>query len=97
MLHPRRMFAWDEIIALSRPRFGIPQDEVHVLSKTGEKIILSRSMDGYSQLLELIQSKATNLSPREIWPKKSSNQWRHILIFLALFIVYVIAKLIFKF
>jgi hypothetical protein len=94
-------FSWDEIVQVSRPRFGIPHDAIYVFSHTGRKIVLSRGMTGYPELLKLIQLRAPNVSPeklpRELRLSESSREWKYVLIFFGLFIMYVIARLIFKF
>jgi hypothetical protein len=64
LLGSKRKFSWDEIVKVSRPRFGIPRDAMYIFSKTGKKIILLRNMTGYAELLKLIESRAPNLSPR---------------------------------
>lgn len=97
---PQRL-SWDEIVLVSRPRSRIPYDAVYIISQTGRKIVLSRGMTGYSELLELIQSRAPNLTPkklpRELWISGSSREWKYVLIFFGLLIIYVIARLVFKF
>jgi hypothetical protein len=98
---PKQQFAWNEIATVSRPRLGIPKEAIYIYSRSGEKTIIGRGMTGYSDLLELIQSRAPNLSPkelpRELLPSASSGEWKYVLIFFGLFIIYVIVRLIFKF
>lgn len=90
---------WDEIVKVSRPLLGIPREFIYVFLESGEKIVLLRSMERYSNLLELIESKAPNLSPkklpREVWPRKLSwgKTWLAIIGFL---LVYMALKVFFK-
>jgi hypothetical protein len=101
ILQPRRVFTWDEIITVNKPHLGIARDAVYVLSKTGKKMVLSKSMKGYPKLLALIQSRAPNLSPKELpqelLPSESLGEWKYLLTFFGLFIAYIIVKLIFEF
>jgi len=95
----RRRLTWDEIVRVSRPLFGIPSELIYVLSKSGEKMILLRGMEGYSDLLRLIESKALNLSarrlPAEVWPRKLS--WKKVwLVISGVVVAYVAIRLIFK-
>ena|SRR3989442_534345 len=69
VLGSKQEFSWDEIVKVSRPRFRIPKDTAYVFSETGKKIILSRSMTGYTELLKLIESRAPNLSPKKLPPE----------------------------
>ncbi len=97
----RRRFSWNEIVRVSRPHFGVPRDITYVFSKSGKRIGLLRSMEGYSELLELIQSKAPNLTPRtlppEFSPRRYTTFWRDALVIFGGLLLYFVAKLIFKF
>jgi len=97
----RRNFSWNDIVKVSRPRFGIPREFTYVVSKSGEKMILLRSMKGYSELLELIQSRAPNLTlkklPPELGPRRYTTFWRDALITFGLLVVYFILKRVFHF
>ncbi|MFQ5683978.1 MAG: hypothetical protein ACE5HC_11980 [Candidatus Binatia bacterium] len=92
---------WDEIIKVSRPRFGIPRDATYLFSRNGEKVTLAKGMEGYSELLDLIQVKALNVTPKplppDLWPETARRMRKETLIFFGLLLAYVIAKLIFKF
>jgi hypothetical protein len=92
----RQTFTWNEIKTVARPRFGIPGDAAYIVSKNEEKMTFARSMSGYAELLRLIQEKAPNVRANglseSLWPSKSVNAWRNILIFLALFIAYIIVR-----
>lgn len=95
----RRKLTWDEIVRVSRPLFGIPSELIYVFSKRGEKMVLLRGMEGYSDLLKLIESKASNLSgkrlPAEVWPRKLS--WKTVwLVIAGIVAVYVGLRLLFK-
>lgn len=95
----KQKLTWDEIVKISRPLFGIPNEFTYVFSKSGKKMILLRSMEGYSNLLELIQSKAPHLSqkrlPKELWPRKLS--WKKVwLVTTGVIAVYIALRLIFK-
>jgi len=95
----QKRFRWDEILTVSRPRFGIPYDLAYVISKTGEKISVLRGATGYPELLEIIESKVPNLTPKSLapglWPKTSS--WKGVLIVMGLFIAYVLVRSLLKF
>ena len=99
ILQRRKIFSWGEIVGIRKPRFAIPNDAVYIFSETGRKIVLSKSMTGFLELLNLIQSRAPNLFPKElpddILRADSPRQWRLPLIVFLLFIIYVIARLIF--
>ena|SRR4029077_2475750 len=99
VLQSRRVFSWGEIVCIRKPRFAISKDILYVVSKSGRKIVLSKSMTGFLKLLNLIQSRAPNLSPKElpdeILLSGSSGQWRYVLIIFLMFLIYVITRLIF--
>lgn len=94
---------WDEITAVTKPRLKFPRNFVYIHSKGGKKIVVINGMIGYLELLDLIQAKAPNLSQkrnlRDLWPNIYSGapQWRNMLILIGLFVIYVVAKLIFNF
>ena len=96
MLRSRQKFTWDEIVGVSRN-----SDFVSIFSNSGEKIVILSSMTGYPELLELIQSRAPNLSPKrlpqELWSNFSPSAWRVVSIFFGLFVAYVMVRFIFKF
>jgi hypothetical protein len=84
----RQHFSWDEIVRVAKPRFGIPREAVYVYSKNGKKMALLKGMNGYSDLLEIIQRRAPNLPSEKLTedflPKRYS--WREFLrVFLVLF------------
>jgi hypothetical protein len=87
---------WDEIGTVARPRLGIPYDAAYIVSKEGKRITLARSMNGFSELLRLIETKAPNLTPKQLsenlWPSTPAKAWRQILIALGLFIAYVVVR-----
>jgi hypothetical protein len=56
-----KLFLWDEIVEVRRPRFGIPYEFTSVISKKGKKIYLLKSMTHYKELVEHIKEKAINL------------------------------------
>lgn len=95
----RRRLTWNEIARVSRPLFGIPSEVIYVFSKSGEKIVLLRGMEGYSDLLKLIESKASNLSqktlPQNVWPRKLS--WRTVwVVMTGIVALYIGLRLLFK-
>lgn len=96
ILGTRQTFTWNEIKTVARPRFGIPGDAAYIISKNGKKITFARGMSGYMELLRVIQEKAPNVKAtglsESLWPSKSVNAWRNILIFLALFVAYIIVR-----
>lgn len=95
----RQKLTWDEIVRVSRPLFGIPNELVYVFSKSGQKMVLLRGMEGYPDLLKLIQSRAPYLSqkrlPEELWPRKHS--WKRVwLVTAGIVAVYIILRLLFR-
>jgi len=56
-----KLFLWDEIVEIRRPRFGIPVDFTYVISENKSKLRLIRSMKNYKDLIDLIKIKAPNL------------------------------------
>ena len=94
-------FKWDDILTVSRPRFGYPGDVAYIVSKSGDKISVVKSMDGYTYLLEIIQLRAPNLTPKRLpknlLPASSSRAWKQLLILFALFVMYVIVRKILGF
>ena len=94
----QKKFKWDEIVTVSRPRFGIPYDLVYIMSQRGEKLPVVRGVQGYSELLEIIQSHAPNLTSkhlaRELRPKPS---WKSFVILFLSFIAYVLIRWFFRF
>ena len=92
-------FTWDTIVKVSRPLLGIPREFIYVFSKSGDKMVLLRSMERYSDLLKLIETRAPNLSPKtlpqEMWLQKLSwgKTWLAII---GILIIYMILKVIFK-
>ena len=91
-----QVLAWDEITTVRRGRFGIPHDVAYIMSASGQKIAISRGMSGYYDLLRMIESRARNLTtkqvPSNLWPSSSARLCRHILIFLALFLAYIVIR-----
>lgn len=55
------IIAWDEIIAVQKPRFGVPSDVRYVRTEKGNKFLLIPSMRNYEDLIGLIKSRAPNL------------------------------------
>ena len=96
LLGGRQTFSWDEIKTVVRPRFRIPNDAAYIISNNDERMTVARSMSGYTELLRLIQEKAPNVRANplseDLWPSKSVNSWRGILIFLVLFIAYIVIR-----
>jgi hypothetical protein len=56
-----KLFLWEEIIEVRRPRFGFPVNFTYVISKSEDKIILIRNRKNYIELIQSIKEKATNL------------------------------------
>lgn len=56
-----KMFLWEEIIEVRRPRFGFPVNFTYVISKNEDKIFLIRNRNNYKELIQSIKEKATNL------------------------------------
>lgn len=76
----KQTFTWAEITKVTRPRFGIPYDAAYIVSKEGKRITLARSMSGFSELLRLIETRAPNLTPKQLptnlWPTPPAAAWR---------------------
>ena len=94
-----KKFKWDDILTVSRPRFAKSSDFAYIVSKSGNKIVVMKSMDGYADLLEMIQSRAPNLKPKRLpknlLPGNVSSGWKRLLILFVLFVIYVIVRKIF--
>lgn len=92
----RQTFTWNELKTVARPRFGIPGDAAYIVSRNDERMTIARSMSGYTELLRLIQEKAPNVRANglseSLWPAKSANVWRNVLIFLALLIAFIVVR-----
>jgi hypothetical protein len=56
-----KVFLWDEIVEVRRPRFGIPHDATYVISRNNGKLLLVRSMKNYKEFIQLIKDRAANL------------------------------------
>ncbi len=56
-----KLFRWDEIVDLRRPRFGIPGDFNYVISRNNDSLLLVRSMQNYKELIDLIKVRSPNL------------------------------------
>lgn len=103
LLGQKQHFSWDEIVRISRPRFRIPKEAVYVFSKSGQKMALLNGMEGYTELLEIIQSRAHNLSqkklPQDLWPKRYSGRdfLRAFLILFGLIFIYGVLRRFFDF
>jgi hypothetical protein len=89
-------FTWAEIAAVTRPPFGIPYDVAHIITMEGKKLTVARSMTGFPELLRLIETKAPNLTPKQLpenlWPPTPVKAWRQMLIAFGLFIAYIVVK-----
>ena len=57
----KKLFLWNEIVEVRRPRFGIPYDFSYVISENQDKLLLVRSMKNYKELIQLIKARAPNL------------------------------------
>lgn len=57
----KKIFLWDEIVEVRRPRFGIPKDANYVISKNRDKLLLVKSMTNYKELVQMIKVRAPNL------------------------------------
>jgi hypothetical protein len=96
LLIRKQAIPWDEIATVTRGRFGFPHDFAYIVSSTGRKLIIARSMSGYTDILREIESQASHLTPKKLppnlWHAPPASQWRHILVFLGLFITYVVLR-----
>ena len=86
---------WGEITSVGTPRFGIPKEFIYILSRSGERIVVVRSMEQYRELLDLIQIKVPTLPdgkiPEKVWGTKHS--WIKTWLALAgFFAIYLAAK-----
>lgn len=94
-----KKFKWEDIVTIVRPRFGISYDLAYIISKNGERIAVVRSMAGFTDLVELIRSRAPNLElkqrPTTLWPDQSVTRWKLLLLFIVLFTGYVIIRELF--
>lgn len=61
ILGKEKFLNWTDIIAVRRPRFGLPQEIAYVVSNNRERLLLFRSMNHYSRVIELIRKRAPNL------------------------------------
>ncbi len=68
----KRRIAWCDIASVRRPRLGIPYDAAHVDSRDGTRILLTRSMQGYPELIDLIRSKAPHATVGDVLPHPPS-------------------------
>jgi hypothetical protein len=96
LLGRMQKFTWDEIRTVATPRLSIPGDAAYIISKSGARMTIARSMTGYPELLRLIQEKAPEVKvnglPENLFVPNRANSWRGIVIFLALFLAYVIIR-----
>jgi hypothetical protein len=94
-----KTLAWDDILTISRPRFGIPRELAYIISKGGEKIVVMRSMTGFDNLFAMIATRAPHLPSKHLdvnlWPEPSTARWTQLLLFAVLFLIYVIIRELF--
>ena len=64
-----KIIPWETIVAIQRPRLGIPYDFIYVITSDREKMLLVRSMKNYERLIQLIEERAPNLK-REEWKQE---------------------------
>jgi hypothetical protein len=93
---PVRM-AWADIHAVKRPTLRIPKDAAYIVSRTGQRLLIVRSMSGVAQLISLVEAKARNLERGAmsggVVPKTS---WRPFLITLAILAAYIVFRIVVK-
>ena len=65
ILNKKELIPWDEIVEIKRPRIGIPKDAIYLITNNHQKILLIKSMNNYSRLLELIKTRAPNLRSKD--------------------------------
>jgi hypothetical protein len=58
----KRNIDWEEIENIRRPHFGIPKDISYVVSKTGKRLFLIKSMKNYKELVSLIKKKVPDIN-----------------------------------
>jgi hypothetical protein len=56
-------FPWSEIARVARPRFGIPNDAVYIVARSGRRMMLVRSLPGTRELVEVVRARGTNVAP----------------------------------
>lgn len=56
-----KLFLWEEIVEVRRPRFGFPVNFTYVISKSRDKLHLIRNRNNYKELIKYIKEKAPNL------------------------------------
>lgn len=58
---------WGDITAVRTPRWRVPRNFTYIWSKTGKQIVIINGMSGYSELLDLIESKTAHvIRPRKL-------------------------------
>ena len=57
-----RLFVWEDIIEVRRPRFGFPVNFTYVIAQNRDKILLLRNKKNYNELIQCIKDKAPNLT-----------------------------------
>jgi hypothetical protein len=87
--------SWADIQAVRRPTFGIPQDAAYIVSHSGRRLMIARSMSGVPELLTLIERKAPRLQvvAAGIAP---STSWKPFIIALAVVAAYTVVRMILK-
>jgi hypothetical protein len=91
---PARM-PWADIHAVRRPTFGIPKDAAYIVSRSGRRLMIARSMSGLPELLALIERKAPHLQMVAVGIAPSTS-WRPFIIALALVAAYIVVRMILK-
>lgn len=56
-----KIFQWEEIMEVRRPRFGFPVNFTYVVSKDKDRIFLIKNRKNYEALVQRIKEKAPNL------------------------------------
>jgi len=57
----KKLFLWEQIIEVRRPRFGFPVNFTYVISKNEDKMFLIRNRNNYNELIQSIKKNAPNL------------------------------------
>lgn len=95
----RQKFGWDEIVAVSKSSFPTRSGFTDIISNRGDKITVMGSMTGYSELLELILSKAPNVKnelPSDSWGWHFVSGLRWLAISFGFFLTYVFVRWLFR-